>query len=123
MGPGGEIGRRTTLRWWRPKGCAGSNPVSGTKTPTFIVGAFFMVFHVYILYSESFDKYYVGQTANLQDRVLRHNSGTEKATKAYRPWLLRWHTENPSRSEAMELERKLKNLSKERIISFIQKYS
>jgi hypothetical protein len=29
--PGGEIGRRTTLRWWRPKGCAGSNPVSGTK--------------------------------------------------------------------------------------------
>ena len=29
--PGGEIGRRTTLRWWRPKGCAGSNPVLGTK--------------------------------------------------------------------------------------------
>jgi hypothetical protein len=29
--PGGEIGRRTTLRWWRPKGCAGSNPVSGTE--------------------------------------------------------------------------------------------
>jgi hypothetical protein len=28
--PGGEIGRRTTLRWWRPKGCAGSNPVLGT---------------------------------------------------------------------------------------------
>jgi hypothetical protein len=30
--PGGEIGRRTTLRWWRPKGCAGSNPVSGTRS-------------------------------------------------------------------------------------------
>ena len=29
--PGGEIGRRTTLRWWRPKGCAGSNPVLGTR--------------------------------------------------------------------------------------------
>jgi hypothetical protein len=28
--PGGEIGRRTTLRWWRLKGRAGSNPVPGT---------------------------------------------------------------------------------------------
>jgi hypothetical protein len=28
--PGGEIGRRTTLRWWRWKRRAGSNPVSGT---------------------------------------------------------------------------------------------
>lgn len=29
--PGGEIGRRTTLRGWRPKGCSGSNPLLGTK--------------------------------------------------------------------------------------------
>ena len=31
ISPGGEIGRRTTLRWWRWKRRAGSNPVSGTK--------------------------------------------------------------------------------------------
>ena len=29
--PGGEIGRRTVFRWQHPKGCAGSNPVPGTK--------------------------------------------------------------------------------------------
>ena len=28
---GGEIGRRTAFRWQRSKGCAGSNPVLGTK--------------------------------------------------------------------------------------------
>ena len=30
---GGEIGRRTAFRWQRSKGCAGSNPVLGTKKP------------------------------------------------------------------------------------------
>lgn len=29
-GPGVEIGRQATLRWWCPKGRAGSNPVPGT---------------------------------------------------------------------------------------------
>jgi hypothetical protein len=28
--PGVEIGRQATLRWWCPKGRAGSNPVLGT---------------------------------------------------------------------------------------------
>jgi len=31
------------------------------------------MFFVYILYSASFDKYYVGQTRNLEDRIIRHN--------------------------------------------------
>ena len=29
--PDGEIGRRTAFRWQRSQGCAGSNPVLGTK--------------------------------------------------------------------------------------------
>jgi hypothetical protein len=29
--PGGEIGRRTVFRSQHPQGCAGSNPVPGTK--------------------------------------------------------------------------------------------
>ncbi len=28
--PGGEIGRHTSLRGWRPQGCASSNLVPGT---------------------------------------------------------------------------------------------
>ncbi|WP_367182411.1 GIY-YIG nuclease family protein, partial [Winogradskyella sp.] len=41
----------------------------------------------------------------------------------YRPWKLLWYTEKPSRSEALSLEKKLKNLSKDRLIDFIKKYS
>jgi len=82
-----------------------------------------VIYFVYILYSVGFDKYYIGQTGNIEDRLERHNSGSEKATKPYKPWMLVWHTLKPSRAEAMELEKKLKNLSKERLKSFIGKYS
>jgi putative endonuclease len=78
---------------------------------------------VYILYSQVHDKYYVGQTNDITDRLSRHNAGTEKATKPYKPWQMIWFTTKPTRAEAMALETKLKNLSKERLRQFIQKYS
>ncbi|MBI1781261.1 MAG: GIY-YIG nuclease family protein [Sphingobacteriales bacterium] len=81
-----------------------------------------MPYYVYILYSEKFDKFYIGQTDDVTNRLHRHNSGYEKATKPYVPWIMVWHTEKGSRAEAMQLEKKLKNLSKERIRAFIKKY-
>ncbi|UOY05996.1 GIY-YIG nuclease family protein [Muricauda sp. SCSIO 64092] len=82
-----------------------------------------MGFHVYILYSPKFDKYYVGQTMALTNRLDRHNSGLFKSTAPYRLWKVVWTTEKDSRGEAMILERKLKNLSKARLQKFIEKYS
>ena len=81
-----------------------------------------MKFYVYIIYSLDFDKYYVGQTSNFDERILRHNSGYEKFTAPYKPWIKSLIVVKETRSDAMELERKLKNLSKERIILFIEKY-
>ena len=88
-----------------------------------IIRAFFMNYFVYILYSESFDRFYIGQTKNVVIRLERHNSGREKSTAPYMPWLLVWFCEKPNRMEAMKLEKKLKNLSKARIWDFIKKYS
>jgi putative endonuclease len=51
-----------------------------------------MNFFVYILYSPEFDKYYVGQTEDLERRIFRHNGGYEKFTSPYRPWNLAWST-------------------------------
>jgi len=81
------------------------------------------MFYVYILFSESFNRFYIGQTNNIDNRLSRHNAGTEKATKPYIPWVLKWHTTKPNRAEAIILEKKLKNLSKERLLSFIEKYT
>jgi len=80
------------------------------------------MFFVYILYSEWWDKYYIGHTDNLEGRIIRHNKGLEWYTRKYRPWALILAIEKDTRSEAVRLERKLKNLSGERLISFINKY-
>ena len=84
---------------------------------------FIMGYWVYIIYSPSTDGYYKGQTDDLTDRLSRHNHGWEKATKAGIPWHLVWDCQKPDRSSAVRLERKLKNLSKERTRQFIIKYS
>ena len=79
-----------------------------------------MSFFVYILYSENFDKFYVGQTNDVSQGLNRHNCGYEKATA---PWIMAWVTHKDTRTDAMILEKKLKNLSKDRIRQFIHKYS
>jgi putative endonuclease len=80
-----------------------------------------MKYWVYIIYSESTDSYYKGQTSNLSDRLVRHNNGWEKSTNPGAPWMLIWSAEKPDRSSAVMLERKLKNLSRERLLKFISK--
>ena len=81
-----------------------------------------MEYYVYILYSPSIDSYYKGQTSDLDVRLNRHNNGYEKATKHGVPWILVWSTKKETRGEALILERKLKNLSRDRTIQFINKY-
>ena len=44
--------------------------------------------HVYILYSPKKDRFYVGYSCQLADRIQRHQSGRSKSTKSGRPWLL-----------------------------------
>jgi putative endonuclease len=66
------------------------------------------MFHVYILYSVITDRYYVGQTANLEDRLKRHNQGRSKYTKSGIPWKLVFSESFVSRSEAEELEKRIK---------------
>ncbi|MCD6597181.1 MAG: GIY-YIG nuclease family protein [Bacteroidales bacterium] len=81
------------------------------------------MYWVYILYSKSLNQFYKGQTHNLDERVIRHNIGSEKATKPGVPWILLWSTQKSDRSSSIILERKLKNLTRNRLISFMKKYA
>jgi len=78
---------------------------------------------VYILFSKSIQKFYIGQTQNLEKRLHRHNAGMESYTSKGVPWELVWFTSKESRSDAIILEKKLKNLKQARLIKFMQKYS
>jgi len=82
-----------------------------------------MPYTVYILYSASLDRYYKGYTSNLADRLHRHNAGYGRYAKTGKPWELIWHTTKSSRSEAIGLERKLKNMNREKLEAFVEKYS
>lgn len=79
-------------------------------------------FYVYILYSKSHNRFYIGQTNSIKDRLNRHNLGVEKSTNPYVPWKLIGYFEKQSRSEAMILEKKLKNLNTEDLDKLIAKY-
>lgn len=69
-----------------------------------------MNFYVYILYSDVHDRFYIGQTNDLEKRLDRHNKGYVKSTKAYKPWRLLYYEKYNSRSEAMKREGYLKSL-------------
>jgi len=64
-----------------------------------------MNYFVYILYSVIFKRTYAGQTDNISNRLLYHNSGKVKSTKPYRPWMLIHSESFISRSEAMKIEK------------------
>lgn len=74
---------------------------------------------VYILYSESLQKYYTGQTQNLEERLARHNKGLVKSTKNGKPWVLVHSIVCGLRSEAMLLEKKIKKRGAKRYLNDI----
>ena len=67
-----------------------------------------MSYYCYILESEATGHLYIGQTNNLEDRLLRHNSGRNKYTKGKGSWKLIHEEKFETRSEAVQLEIELK---------------
>ncbi|MFA6260587.1 MAG: GIY-YIG nuclease family protein [Bacteroidia bacterium] len=68
------------------------------------------MFTVYVLYSDAFNKIYIGFTSDLTNRMLSHNQlATKGYTIKYRPWRV-IHTETfASKVEAMKREKELKS--------------
>ena len=79
------------------------------------------MFYVYILYSDTKSKYYVGQTNNMDDRLNRHNSGFSLATKYGIPWKLVQTFICNNRSEAILLEKKIKKRAAKRYLQDLDK--
>ena len=77
------------------------------------------MFTVYILYSFSKDKYYIGQTNNLIHRIERHNENRVRATKFRGPWQLLYSEEYATRGEALKRERFLKSRKDRKFIEQI----
>ena len=77
------------------------------------------MYSMYILYSKKFDKFYIGSTSNLKNRINKHNIGGSKYTKPYKPWKLVYQERYYTRSEAVKRERFLKSMKDKDIIKKI----
>jgi len=66
------------------------------------------MYKIYILQSLKNNKYYIGQTSNINQRLIAHNSGNVKSTKNYRPWKLVYSENYRNRSEACKKELEIK---------------
>jgi putative endonuclease len=64
------------------------------------------MFKVYILYSVIKDKYYVGQTEDLERRLAVHNMRNNMGTS---DWELKYYESFETRSEAMKRESEIKS--------------
>ena len=67
------------------------------------------MYHVYLLYSPSSDKYYVGQTSDLEVRLQYHNElNPNSYTSKHRPWTLCKAIAVADQAHAIRMERSIK---------------
>jgi putative endonuclease len=79
-------------------------------------------YHVYIIYSEKCNKYYVGHTGFLEQRLKEHNTGKGgDFSSSCLPWILVYHEQRASRSEAMKREKEIKSKKSRRYIEWLVK--
>ncbi len=68
------------------------------------------MFTTYVLFSERYDKIYIGYTSDLESRLLSHNTlATKGWTIKFRPWILVYKEEFETKKEAMIREKQLKS--------------
>ena len=66
------------------------------------------MFHTYIIYSESINKFYIGYTHNLTLRIERHNNGWGKFSSKGIPWELVYSETFSSKANAIKRENEIK---------------
>ncbi len=76
---------------------------------------------LYILYSDIGDRYYVGSSANPEERLLHHNTIERGFTSRYRPWKLVFKKEFPTKVEALAAEKKVKRWKSKKMIERVVK--
>jgi putative endonuclease len=68
------------------------------------------LYTVYVLYSKSSDKIYIGYTSDMEARLESHNRlATKGWTVRYRPWSLVYEEKYTEKQEALKREKQLKS--------------
>jgi putative endonuclease len=80
-----------------------------------------MTYFIYILYSVSLDLYYIGSSANPQERLRKHLANHRGFTSKAKDWSICYTESFSDKTEALKRERQLKSWkSRVKILQLIQ---
>jgi putative endonuclease len=82
-------------------------------------GGFLIMFYLYIIYSAKLDRYYVGYTADIEVRIVQHNSGLSSFTSKANDWKLVYKEQYPNREEAHKRELEIKSKKSRKYIEWL----
>jgi len=74
------------------------------------------MFYVYLIQSEKYETFYVGQTNNIDERMKYHNRGKCTYTRNKGPWKIISYKEYSTRSQTMIEEKRIKKLKNRQAI-------
>ncbi|HAH38569.1 MAG TPA: endonuclease [Algoriphagus sp.] len=92
------------------------------------MGGFFIlsesIFFVYVIYSPSYDKFYIGQTEDIDRRLIEHNNHffSNASTKFADDWEIFHLIICSSRSQAIKIESHLKKSKNKVYLENLKKY-
>jgi len=83
-----------------------------------------MSFTVYILYGVKLNKYYIGQTSNLSERIIFHNNASfeNSYTSKSDDWTLFFSIDCKSLKQALGVEKHIKSMKSRKYIENLVKY-
>ena len=67
-----------------------------------------MNFYVYILFSSSLNRYYIGSTNDVEERLKKHLSSIKGFTSKAKDWEVKYTESFETRSEAVQREMQIK---------------
>ncbi len=77
------------------------------------------MYFVYIIYSKKRDSFYIGYTANINSRIIKHNSGATISTKSGIPWELVYSEQYVTKTEAIKREKAIKKKKSRKYIEYL----
>jgi putative endonuclease len=81
-----------------------------------------MVFFVYILFSQNKNRFYIGFTSNLEERIIRHNQKSKGFTGNTNDWKVVYTEKYDSKEVANKRELQIKSWkSRTKILELISK--
>ncbi len=105
-------------------GVPGSSPGGGAKPRSnarfFILKYPFTMYHVYVLFSTKSNIFYVGQTSDLDERIIQHNeTAIDNFTSKHRPWVLKASIAVDDLKKALMLEKFIKRQKRKSFIELL----